>query len=290
MALRVYATQMDIDRYLARIGMCAAPARDATGLAALQEAHRRAIAFENLDIPLGRGIAIDPGAVYAKLVQGGRGGYCFEHNRLLADALAALGFEHRSLLARVRLGLADGNVPARTHVCLLVSLDGKPWLADAGFGGSNVPPLPLEDGAQASTADGARHRLVAVGPAGTLAGEWRLERAGPALATDGRSEAHSDWQAQYTFDLAHVAQGDLEQANHWTATRPGTRFTTMHIASRPLADGFASMTDRALTIYRTTGVEQRTIADSADYAATLQDVFGIALGEDQVSGLRLFRA
>lgn len=281
---------MDIDRYLDRIGLAAALSRDAAGLAALQEAHRRAIAFENLDIALGRGIAIDSDAVFAKLVLGGRGGYCFEHNRLLADALDALGFQNRPLLARVRLGVADGETPARTHVCLLVMLGGKPWLADAGFGGSNVPPLPLEDGAEASTADGARHRLVASGPAGRLAGEWRLERAGPALATDGRSAAHSDWQAQYTFDLAEVAQGDLEQANHWTATRPGTRFTTLHIASRPLADGFASMSDRALTIYRTTAVEQREIADAAEYLDVLREVFGIGLTKDEVVRLRLFCA
>ena len=89
-----------------------------------------------------------------------------------------------------------------------------------------------------------------MGEAGTLAGQWRLERAGPAGATDGRTAPHGDWQAQYTFDLSEVAPDDLEQANHWTSTHAGTRFTTLHIASFVLADGFAAMTDRQLTIHR----------------------------------------
>ena len=161
-------------------------------------------------------------------------------------------------------------------------------MADAGFGGSNVPPLPLEDGACAETGDGARHRLRRIGDAGSLRGQWLLERAGPPSATDGRSDPHESWQPQYSFDLSEVAPDDLEQANHWTSTRPGTRFTTLHIVSRPLPQGFASMAERELTVHRAGLTERRTIADAADYARTLRDVFCIALDEKDVAGLALF--
>jgi len=279
---------MDLTGYLMRIGLDGPPSVTSEGVALLQSAHRAAIGFENLDIPLGRGIRIDSASVYDKLVSRRRGGYCFEHNRLYADALRALGVEVRPLLARVRLGVAPDVTPPRTHVCLLLAIEGRPWLADAGFGGSNLPPLPLVDGAQAATSDGARHRLLHVGAPGSPDGEWRLERAGPAQATDGRAADHLDWQAQYTFDLAHVAPDDLEQANHWTSTRPGTRFTTLHVASIPLVDGFATMTDRDLTIYRVSGTERRTLDTPAEYAAILREIFRIELTEAEAAQLPLF--
>ncbi|MCJ2186029.1 arylamine N-acetyltransferase family protein [Novosphingobium beihaiensis] len=271
---------MDLDRYLARIGLDARPAPDAEGLALLQSAHRRAIGFENLDIPLGRGIRIDSESVFDKLVVRGRGGYCFEQNRLYADALAELGFQTRPLLARVRLGLPEGVTPPRTHMLLLADLGGVPWIADAGFGGSFVPPLTLEDGVQVATRDGARHRLRKTGTPGSLGGEWRLERAAPG--------AQGVWQAQYTFDLSEVAADDLEQGNHWTSTRPDTRFTTRHVASIALPDGFAGMSDRQLTVSQGAASETRTIADAADYARTLREVFRIALSEEDAAGLALF--
>lgn len=279
---------MDLDRYLARIGLENRPEATPEGLAVLQAAHRQAIGFENLDIPLGRGIRIDGPSVFDKLVVQGRGGYCFEQNRLYADALTALGIANRPLLARVRLGNPMGITPPRTHVLLLVELDGRQWIADAGFGGSFVPPLPLEDGAEATTADGAGHRLRKTGIAGSLVGEWLLERAGPASATDGRSAPHGDWQPQYTFDLGEVAPDDLEQGNHWTSTRPDTRFTTLRVASIALPEGFAALTDRQMTVYSGGTSEKRTIADAADYARTLREVFRIALSEEDAARLGLF--
>jgi N-hydroxyarylamine O-acetyltransferase len=275
---------MDFGRYLTRIGMPDAPPHTSEGLARLQQAHRLAIAFENLDIHLGREIVIDPGQVFDKLVVQGRGGYCFEQNRLYADALSALGVANRPLLARVRLNVPADVVPPRTHVCLLATLGGRPWLADAGFGGSNVPPLPLEDGAEAITADGAYYRLVRVTSGHPLDGTWRLERSAPG----GQESAVREWQPQYTFDLDEVAPVDIEQANHWVSTRPGTRFTSSHIVSIPLPDGFAALTDRELTVSRLGTTERRLIVDPAQYAETLRQTFRIVLDDAEVHRLPLF--
>ncbi|TCU61065.1 N-hydroxyarylamine O-acetyltransferase [Novosphingobium sp. PhB57] len=279
---------MDIDRYFARIGLSEMPARSSEGLGAVQTAHRQSIGFENLAIPLGQGIRIDSASVFEKLVTRGRGGYCFEQNRLYADALSAMGLVNRPLLARVLLGLGEGVVPPRTHTLLLVNLDGEAWIADAGFGGSYVPPLPLEDGAQVQTGDGAWHRLLRGGERGSLGGEWRLERAGPAGATDGRGAPHGDWQPQYVFDLDDVAQDDLEMSNHWTSTRPGTRFTTLCVASVVLEGGFASLSDRQFTIGRHGESEVRQIETAAEYARLLGETFGITLSEEDAAKLPIF--
>ena len=150
----------DLDAYLARLEMPARPTRDMAGLARLQFQHRQRVPFENLDVRLGRGIAIDSAAVFAKLVTARRGGYCFEHNRLFLDALAALGFTARPLLARVWLGAQD--TPPLTHTLSLVTIDGSDWIADTGFGGSFAPVMPLADGADAIAPDGARWGTLSV--------------------------------------------------------------------------------------------------------------------------------
>ncbi|HTM94856.1 MAG TPA: arylamine N-acetyltransferase [Croceibacterium sp.] len=278
---------MSLTAYLKRLGLAEAPSADAAGLAVLQHAHRLAIPFENLDIPLGRGIRIDSASAFDKLVTRRRGGYCFEQNRVFADMLAAIGIANRPLLARVRLGMGLDDHPPRTHVLLLAEVDGSQWIADAGFGGSYVPPLPLRDGAEAATSDGAHHRVRRLG--GGLTGEWLLERAGPRATTDGRGQSHEDWQPQYTFELAQVAPDDLEQANHWTATRLDTRFTTLHIASIALENGFAALTDRQLTVSRGGTSEARELGDKASWRAALVDTFALDLAASDIDALPLWR-
>ena len=204
----------DLDAYLARIRLKETPVADAEGLAELQLAHRLAIPFENLDVRLGRGIAIDSASVFAKLVTAKRGGYCFEQNRLFGDALAALGYVARPLLARV--WLAASETPPLTHTLLLVTIDGQDWIADAGFGGSYCPPMPLADGAEAVAPDGARFRLSTDAARG-----WMVERDGDAATTDGRGNGGPGFQPQFSFTTATVEQADLEMASHWTSTRPG---------------------------------------------------------------------
>ncbi|MBT2187901.1 arylamine N-acetyltransferase family protein [Sphingobium nicotianae] len=272
--------------YLRHLGLDAPPSPDAEGLADLQAAHRQSIAFANLDLRLGNPVRIDSDAAFDKLVTRRRGGYCFEQNRVFSDMLAALGMPNRPLLARVRLGLPpDAPAQPRTHVLLLVDLDGEPWIADAGFGASYVPPLPLIDGVTVTSDDGASHRLRRIGAPGDLGGEWLFERAG--LVSDNRAKPDADWQPQYAFDLLPVAADDLEQCNHWTSTRPGTRFLSMHLVSIALPDGFASMTDSTLTVYRGQAKEVRVIDDLGDYQAVLSDLFSLALSPEEVAALPL---
>jgi N-hydroxyarylamine O-acetyltransferase len=231
---------------------------------------------------------VDLEAVFAKLVTRGRGGYCFEHNALFGAMLAAQGFANRALLGRVWLGIADGVMPPRTHTLRLVNLDGQAWIADAGFGGSYVPAMPLRDGAEALAPDGARHRLLRVGVIGDECGEWRLERQGSLAATDGRGSGEGLWQKQYSFDTGEVAQVDLEMSSHWTSTKPETRFTTACIASIVLEDGFASLNGRRLNVYSGGTSEERELHDADEWRGVVGEVFRIALSAQEVSDLRLF--
>jgi len=245
----------------------------------LQRAHRLAIPFENLDIPLGRGISIDPAHVFDKLVTRRRGGYCFEQNQVFLRALLAMEFVARPLLARVWL-MAE-STPPLTHTFSLVNIDGQEWIADAGFGGSFSLPMPLEDGATVQMADGTAHRLV------RREHDWMLERAGDPAATDGRTRDTRDWQPQYSFTTAPVEAIDLELSNHWTSTRPGTRFLTMQIVSLILPDGFATLSDGKLSLHRAGVTTSRGLENPADYRTVLANIFGLELSAGEVD--RLFR-
>ena len=270
----------DLDAYLARIRLPLAPTPDAEGLAILQRAHRLAIPFENLDIPLGRPIRIDSVNVFAKMVGAGRGGYCFEHGRLFLDALEALGFEARPLLARVWLNAGE-DVPPLTHTLALVTIEGQEWIADAGFGGSYSPPMPLAELEEAEAPDGARFRLAR----DPLFG-WMLTRNGDAGTTDGRiGMGEGGWQRQYSFTTDRVFAVDLALSNHWISTAPESRFVQHRIVSVPLPHGFAGLSDNH---YRRRNGDQATEAEISDprvYRMRLSMMFGIAVSAKEAAAL-----
>ena len=257
--------------YLQRIGI--EGGGDGEGrqlLAAVLRAHRLAIPFENLDIPLGRGIPLDPEHLFDKLVTRRRGGYCFEQNSLFLGMLRQLGFEPRPLLARVWLRTED--TPPRTHMLNLIATGGVDLIADVGFGGGYTPLIPLEEGHSELGPDDVRHRLRRDAAHG-----WMLER-----------DAGAGWMPQYSFTLDPAWPADLESANHWTSTRPGTRFTTLCIISIALADGFASLVDGALTVRTAETAHTSEIGDAATYRAALAEQFKLELTHEEVSALPLF--
>ncbi len=266
--------------YAARVRLPARPTLHAAGLAVLQRHHRLAIPFENLDVMLGRGVATDSAAVFAKLVTAKRGGYCFEHNRLFGDALAALGFDARPLLARVWLGATAP--PPLNHAISLVTINGEEWLADAGFGGSYSPPMRMADGEEVTAPDGARFRLRR-----DTDHDWMLERDGDPRTTDGRG-AGEGWQPQYSFTTIPVTDDDWAEANRWASTSPDSRFTRLCIASIVLPRGFASLTDRHYRRRAAGEGSEGEITDPRVYRMRLSLMFGIDLTAGEVAGLRLF--
>jgi N-hydroxyarylamine O-acetyltransferase len=253
----------ELAAYLKRIGLVTQPTVDAIGLTALQRAQRHSIPFENLDIPLGRGISLDPGAIFAKLVTARRGGYCFEQNALFLRALVTLGFTVRPLLGRV--WLRTHEVPSRTHTLNLITLEGDEWIADAGFGASDAPPMPLTEH-EAVVDDLVRHRLDCDSAHG-----WMLRRNG---------------EPQYSFTKDYVWPADLAQANHWTATAPESRFVRQCIVSLLTPRGLSALTS---TRFSQDGTEMN-ITTVAAYRAALEHRFGIELSDQEVASLNLFES
>jgi len=195
-------TPQQLQACLARLGLPPQPpAATLQTLERLVDAALHHLPFENLDVLLARPVAIEPEAVFSKVVEGGRGGYCFELNSLFARLLASLGYRISLLVARVRWGMpAEVERTQQSHLLLRIELDEGPYLADVGFGGANPPrPLPLVIGEERP-------------------GGWRIApHDGDELEL--ALHAASGWQALYRFTL---------QAQHWVDYLPRNWYTSTH--------------------------------------------------------------
>ena len=136
-----------IEAYLDRIGLAG---RADPALAEVHRAHATSIAFENFDSFSGTPVSLDLSDLEDKIVARGRGGYCFEHNLLLASALESLGGRQVDpMLARVRLDPKGAPSPLNHLLLRVTDRDGRTWLADVGFGGGGLlDPLPFETGTE----------------------------------------------------------------------------------------------------------------------------------------------
>jgi arylamine N-acetyltransferase len=92
----------------------------------LQVAHLLAVPFENLSIHSKQPIVLEDNALFTKIVEHRRGGFCYEANGLFAALLRALGFEVTMLSAGVA-NASGGFGPDFDHMALMVTLD-KRWL------------------------------------------------------------------------------------------------------------------------------------------------------------------
>ena len=203
---------VDVDAYLERIGVAAAP----PSLGSLDElvaAHVHAFSFDNLDVLLGQHPGVTLTAVQAKLVGRGRGGYCFEHATLFAAVLARLGYDVTRRLGRV----GDPAAAPRTHLAVEVLVDGRRQLADVGIGRPPLASVPLEDDAEVE-ALGWRHRIRRVEDPEP---GWQLWREGE----DG-------WEQVHTLDDLLVRPVDVAMGHHWTSTGPDSHFRTALLFGR----------------------------------------------------------
>lgn len=252
----------DVTAYLRRIGYDEAPDPTLDTLAGIVLAHSQVIAFENLNPLLGWPVALDVAALEDKMVHGGRGGYCFEHNLLLKHALDALGFETTGLAARVLWRGPEDAITPRGHMAIRVNLDNDAFLVDVGFGGQTLTaPLRLVTDVEQPTPHGV-FRLVA-GPRRTLLQQVRIG---------------GQWRATYSFDLTPTYQVDYEVTNYYLSTHPDSHFRHGLIAARPAPDGRYALLNRDLTHYRHDGTsEHQRIGTPAEFRDVLSRHFLLEL-------------
>jgi N-hydroxyarylamine O-acetyltransferase len=255
----------DLPAYLRRIGYEGAPRTDMATLQQMVLKQALAIPFENLDAFTGRNVSLVPADVEAKLVGTRRGGWCFEHNLLLGNALRAVGFAVQDLAGRVLWGRDLAYFPARTHRLLRVECEGRHYLLDSGFG-VLTPTAPLDfslrDEPQLTPHERFRLRHLE----GDLLLEAELRGAGGAL----------HWAPLYRFDLHPQWPIDFEAANYQLARDPASQFVAGLRIAQPRVDGRFTLRDREFTWRDRAGhVESRQLRDADELRGVLRETFGI---------------
>lgn len=240
-------------RYLERIGHGWNVQPDLATLRSVHRAHVTSIPFEALDAQLGEVASLEPQAIFAKLVERRRGGWCYEMNGLLGAALEAIGFT----VVRLSCGVMrqeGGDARMGTHLALLVECDG-PWLCDVGFGGSLLEPLPL--------AEVSREDIPYTVSLDLLDdGYWRFtERAEKPFSYDFRPEPADE--------ALLVAKRD------WQATHPDSNFTLNLVAMKRQADRHLILRGRVLTERGPDETTVRTLETADEFADTLARSIGV---------------
>ena len=252
---------MQLSDYFERIGWSGAiaPTRDTLG--ALMRAHNHSIPFENLDVQLGRALSTAPEAAYRKIVENGRGGWCYEQNGLFGLMLSELGYEVTRVAAAV-MRLDRGDISSSNHLCLLVRCPGETqtFLVDVGFGGSLWRPIELRRSEH-------EHTPYRVGLRSLDDGHWQF------YEDLGDGEFSYDFIAEPADEDAMAARCDYLQTN------PESSFVLNLVAQRRSPDSHSSLRGRVLSTSTTSGKETRTVDSADELLATLSDIFGLDVPE-----------
>ncbi len=211
--------------------------------------------FENLDVFHRRGVHTDTDWSVPKIVQRGRGGWCYELNGAFAALLEELGFTVKRLGATVLFG-QEPLVP--DHLTIEVTID-RPYLVDVGFGDSFIRPLPLDSEGPHDGGVG-RYGFVFDGDDTTLM----------AYEPDGSAEA------QYRFDSNPYVTTDFDRQSLRLQNEPGLQWTEGPFATRLLDGGPDRVTLLPNRIkFRRNGEWTEEPVAEADWTATLDRWFNM---------------
>lgn len=250
-------TQLDLPVYARRIEYEGAWTPTLETLGNLHFQHATHIPFENLDVLLRQPIRLDLDSLWAKLVTGGRGGYCFEQNALFAAVLESSGFRLTRLAARVRAGAA--GIRPRSHMLLAVDLDGQKWIADVGFGAEVfLHPIPLNPGVVTQQ----------------FSWKYRVSKENEVFVL--QSLRPEGWYELYSFTLEEQHPVDYEVSNYFTSTHPDSFFRKTLIAQRPGPDRRWTLTNRRLIESTPDGNSEVTIPNDEALLEVLADRFKLS--------------
>ena len=248
---------MNIESYLSRIGYKGPLTPNAETLRDLQVAHLLNVPFENLSIHSGEPIVLSDEALFTKIVEKRRGGFCYEVNGLFAALLRALGFDVTMLAAEVANAQGEFG-PAFDHMTLMVTLDQR-WLVDVGFGDSFIEPLLVDERGEQVQANGI----------------FQIVETDEHLLLRRRNDSE-DWKPLYRFTLQPHEFADYDEMCRYHQTSPDSHFTKGRICSLATHDGRITLSN--MRLIRTSVAERNEKElDEPEYDRILRDQFGIVM-------------
>ena len=247
------ASNFSLSDYLSRINYNGQTRPDLSTLTALMSAQLQSVPFENTEVQAGRIPSLVADDIVSKIVTQGRGGYCYEVNGLFAMALTAIGFEW--YFAGARPMFYPSRRP-KTHMVVIVTIEGKEYLCDTGFGGYGIrEPLEVVDGnITVQNGDTFRFEL--------LNGEYVLY-----------SLVNGEWAPQYGFALVPQEWIEFSLANYFNATHPDTIFTQKKLAVMQTPNGRKILVDDTLKVIENGVIKEESI----EYSQALSEYYNLSV-------------
>jgi amide synthase len=244
----------DVDRYLERIGCAGETGVDIGTLRKLHKRHLMAIPYNGATQDFSDGLSLvdlDEDATFETSVVQGRGGTCFQLNRLFHRLLAELGYDVTLLAASTAEGWEASGIDVE-HMFNRVVLDGDEWLVDVGYPGpSFIEPLLVCDAVQNQY--GCQYRLVDRGS------RIALQRRGKVTR----------WSVVYTFTTKSRESGDWKDIEDFLvreiAAQAGAQDGQNILCGRAFENGQVVLKGRRHLTVRDGREEVRTITDDSEH-------------------------
>ena len=257
---------MNAEKYLERIGLDSASfAQTLETLKTLQKAHLLTVPFENLDFHWGKRITLDLDRFYKKIVENGRGGFCYELNGNFNELLRAIGFETKIVSAWV--ANKEGEFGEEyDHLAIVVVINGKEYLCDVGFGDFIAEPLRLELEIEQSDPNGV----------------YRMSIFESGYLVEKKNSA--DWSSEYTFKNLKRGLDEFSEMCVYNQTSPESHFTHGKLCSVMTETGRKTLTDKKFIVTENDKRHEKDIRSDEDFNDVLQREFGIAQKDSLPNG------
>ena len=249
---------MNLRRYFDRIGFRGDTRPTVSTLASLLWRHACSVPFENIDVQLGRSLTIDAESAFEKIVDRGRGGWCYEQNGLFGWVLSEVGFEVTRIAGAVRRD-ERGDEALNNHLCLLVREPDirKPvYLADVGFGGSMIAPIELTESEHSQ----APYRIGLRFLDGRF---WRF------------SEESAGGGSNYDFFAKPADESSLAAKCERLQGDPQSGFVQNLVVQKRWPEAHVSLRGRVLATINVNGKQSEVLATAEELATTVAELFGL---------------
>ncbi|UEX90275.1 arylamine N-acetyltransferase family protein [Staphylococcus ratti] len=210
-----------------------APTREALDM--YTEHFIRKVPFENIDVQNGVSISVEIAAIYDKVVNRQRGGFCYELNTLYRHYLVEKGFRAFNVSATVHTPDGGRSLPG-SHMSTVVEIEGHYYIADVGFGERPLHVMPLLPQNQAQVVEDTMGIFRAVFVDDTY-DRFEVQK--------WDSEA---WKTKYEGDLTPKQLADFAENLVYNQTNPNSIFVKQLIVTKPTEKGHVTMSQHHLTL------------------------------------------
>ncbi len=263
----IYSEAMNTEDFLKRIDLQNATLEpNIESLKMLQRNHLLNVPFENLDIRWKRKISLDLSRFYKKIVEDGRGGFCYELNGNFNELLKEIGFETKVISAKVANAMGEFG-PEFDHLAIVVSFGGVEFLSDVGFGDFSAEPLRLELGLEQKDPNGV----------------YGIEESDDGYLAV-QKQSGSGWENEYCFKNIERNLSEFAAMCVHNQTSPESHFTHGKLCSLMTENGRKTLTEKKYLVTKKSEKIEMNVLTENQFYEILSVEFGILPKGDVTNG------